>query len=356
MKHNGDNNSEHVSVKSIKTAAHDLNNLLHNALNAVELLKESLGNDLKLFNITTHLEKNVLLASEIVNQLSGKNDISLNNKSKIDLLSIARDVKQIMHQSTNKKFKIEIFNDNSHPLILGYPTEIKRLLINLITNSVEAIDDQAIIQIKINSFSKNGEPNRKYVKLTVSDNGPGIPQESLHNIFKEGFTTKFVSDNRGLGLSIVKNIIEKHSANIEVNSKLNEGTTFSIFFPPEEVIMQKNLEHKKILIAEDDKFQREVLKDLLQSMKINVFTASTGVEALDLFVSTSPDLLFIDETMPEMSGLQCSEKIRELGAISPIVLVTGADIKENEVIGKVSKILRKPYSFNSVKTTLMDLL
>ena len=100
----------------------------------------------------------------------------------------------------------------------------------------------------------------------------------------------------------------------------------------------------------------EVLKDLLQSMKINVFTASTGTEALDLFVSTNPDLLFIDETMPGMSGLQCSERIKQLDQDSQIVLVTGADIDEEHLRGTVSKILKKPYSFNSIKSTLSELL
>lgn len=356
MKFVEDKNTNGMTTRSIKTAAHDLNNLLNNVLNAVELLKDSLENDLKLFNITSHLEKNALLASEIVNQLSDTKDISLNNKSTINLLTLIQDVKQIIQKENSTNLNIEILSDKNTHTIIGYPTEIKRLLLNLISNAVEAGTDNTAVKIVLHQSEEFKSKNKNFISLIVSDNGPGIPSEYLNNIFEEGYTTKNKSNNRGLGLSIVKSIADKHSAEIEVHSEENLGTSFSILFPPADGAIQKKLEHKKILIAEDDKFQREVLKDLLQSMKIDVFTASTGVEALDLFISTNPDLLFIDETMPEMSGLQCLEKIREIGTVSPIVLVTGADIEEKDIEGKVSKILRKPYSFNSVKTTLMDLL
>ena len=88
--------------------------------------------------------------------------------------------------------------------------------------------------------------------------------------------------------------------------------------------------------------------------KLNVFTASNGVEALDLYMSTKPDLLFIDESMPGMTGLECTKKIREFDTTSQIVLVTGSD---NEITaGSVTKVLRKPYNFEMIKSTLRDLL
>ncbi len=134
-------------------------------------------------------------------------------------------------------------------------------------------------------------------------------------------------------------------------------STFELFFP-KNIIEEEQIDYtnKSVLIAEDDDFQREVLKDLLKTLKFNVFTASNGLEALNTIISTSPDLLFIDENMPGMSGVQCSEKIREKNKELPIVLVTGANIEKNMFEAKISKVLKKPYTFDMIKSTIKELL
>ncbi len=350
-------NLHKTSQNSLRVVTHDLNNLLNNVLSSVELLKESVNKDLNLQNLATHIEHNTLLASEIIQQLSSKNKNIQNDKSRLNIRNVILDAIKIFEKKSKNKISIKFHEPDDNYFILGSPTDIKRILLNLITNAEEAGFGNTAIQISVESKSDKIFGESECVNISVSDNGPGIPEKSLNEIFRKGYSTKNQSSVSGLGLSIVKDIMNDHSGYVEVSSQINKGTTFELFFPTSKSINDfKKMENKKVIIAEDDKFQREVLKDLLTSMKLNVFTASDGVEALDLFISTKPDILFIDENMPGMTGLQCTEKIRAIDKSSQIVLVTGSSLDSNFIEEKVTRVLRKPYNFEMVKSTLKDLL
>ena len=115
-------------------------------------------------------------------------------------------------------------------------------------------------------------------------------------------------------------------------------------------------DNKIVVVAEDDNFQREIMSDLLKSMRINVFTASDGIEALELFYSTKPDLLLIDDKMPGMSGLECIKKIRTENKAAKIVLVTGATEGKTYPEDDSLSVLNKPYNFDQIKVLLNELL
>jgi len=224
-------------------------------------------------------------------------------------------------------------------------------LLNLITNAIEASNSDDELKIVVDDLSE------EFVKFSITDTGHGISPNLVNKIFDEEFSTKSNKHQRGYGLSIVKNIMDSHLGEINVVSEENEGTTFELLFPttsPAEKLIE--YENKNVVIAEDDEFQREVLKDLLKSLKFNVFTASNGVEALNTIMSVKPDLLFIDEHMPGMSGVQCSEKIRNKNYEMPIVLVTGSKIEKNLFEAKISKVLKKPYTFDMIQSTIKELL
>jgi len=339
-----------ASQKELKVAAHDINNLLNNILNGVELLKEKLNDDVLSQTLVNHIEKNTLLATEIVQQISYSDSNAVYKKAELNLFQIINDTIELFEKKSNESIKIEFdFSDKHYP-IWGNYIDIKRVLLNLIINAQEAIRDKPKVKVKIEDIKES-------IKISVSDNGPGISQKIVNHIFEEGFSTKSEKSKSGLGLSIVKNIVQNHSGRIEVISNEAIGTTFELYFPIYyNDKKNKQFEKKKVLIAEDDEFQREVLKDLLIAMKINVFTASNGIDALDLYMSTKPDLMFIDETMPGMTGIECTEKIRETDKVSQIVLVTGSNIDENSLNNKISKVLKKPYNFEMVRSTLNELL
>lgn len=337
------------SKQEFKIAAHDLNNLLNNVLNSVELLKERLSNDHSEIKLVEYIEKNSLLASEIVQQISNSNSTNAIQKTEINLIEIIEDIVELSREKSDIPIIVEVNLNGDNNSIWGNVIEIKRVLFNLILNAQETAENS-----KINIHIKN---NNDSIKINIIDKGKGIPQNLIHKIFDEGFSTKPNNTSRGLGLSIVKKIVENHSGKIEVSNNKDKGAKFVLCFPIYHR-SKKDIQYtkKKVLIAEDDAFQREVLKDLLTAMKINVFTASNGIEALEVYTSTKPDLLFIDEMMPGMTGTECTEKIREMDKNSQIVLVTGSNLDERKMLSKVTKILKKPYNFEMVRSTLEELL
>ncbi|MCB0732677.1 MAG: hybrid sensor histidine kinase/response regulator [Ignavibacteriae bacterium] len=347
-----ENNFSSISspLNNIDKAAHDLKNLLNNVINGIDILKENLNGNNDLIKIVNHIEKNSALASEIVMQLASNNNIS-DYLTKINISKTVTDVVNLFKDSSNNSVTFHIGENSKQLFICGNYIELKRVFLNLFTNAKESSDKSLIINIDIEQFDE------EFVKILVSDNGPGIPNNNLAKLFDEGFSTKDKKENKGLGLSIVKNIIDKHRGKIKVKSKVNYGTEFEIFLPIySENFDSSKIENRKVIIAEDDEFQREVLRDLLTSMKLNVFTASNGVEALEIYISQKPDIMFLDNSMPGMNGIECSEKIKEIDKDSKIVLLTGSNFKDSSLENKITKVLTKPYDFDSIRFTLNELL
>ncbi|MBK8943956.1 MAG: HAMP domain-containing histidine kinase [Ignavibacteriae bacterium] len=112
----------------------------------------------------------------------------------------------------------------SEAIIFGDPNQIEQVVLNLISNSMDAIKENGIINVMINLSEENK------IQLKISDNGIGIDQESLEKIFSPFYTNKDSGKGTGLGLYIVQNICKNHNAEIICESKINEGTTFTITF------------------------------------------------------------------------------------------------------------------------------
>ncbi|MCW8850920.1 MAG: ATP-binding protein, partial [Melioribacteraceae bacterium] len=330
----------------------DLNNLLNNVLNATDLLKDKFSENSSFEELTNQIQHNTILASKIISQIIPQNEISDNSFSKLNLNELINNTIKLVG-SNPIKFKTTL--PDQEILISGNYSNLQRVLLNLILNAKDSKEKNLKININLeNSVIVN---NKNFILLSITDNGKGIPKNIINKIFNSGFSTKGDSTQRGLGLYYVKDIVIKHNGFIEVDSKLEVGTTFKIFFPDYNVIdINSNFENKTIIVAEDDNFQREIMSDLLKSMKINVFTASNGIEALDLFYSTKPDLLLIDDKMPGLTGLECVSKIREKDKSSQIVLVTGSSQENNYSNVNSIRVLKKPYNFNEVKLLLKELL
>ncbi len=345
-------NDNQSFLKSFHSAKHDFNNLLHNVLNAIDLLKEKVPENSSTTSLIKQIENNTILASKLLDQVV-QDQISVPIKK--TALNLENLIVETLKLVTNEDVKISLNVAAGEYFVLGNSIEIQRVILNLITNAIEAKKDNLRIDIKLEK--KINSAKEKSIVLSIKDNGNGISDKNAINIFKSGFSTKVNSSNKGLGLSIVKNIIEIHSGYIELSSKIDKGTNFIIYLPSHKFSLNRTLlENRKVLIAEDDDFQREVLSDLLTSMRINVFSASNGIEALDLFFSQKPDLLFIDDQMPGMSGLECINKIREDNLETEIVLVTGSTDRNTLFKGKQFKVLNKPYSFDEIKQLLAELL
>ncbi|MCP5060960.1 MAG: hybrid sensor histidine kinase/response regulator [Ignavibacteriae bacterium] len=350
------------SLHQLKTIAHDLNNVINNISSGVDLAKEKIDDKLSLRNLLDHIQNNSKKANSILNQILTE-EKNTYKKSKISLDTLIDETIISVKDSLSKKVKIiynlEAVNDE----VFCNHTDIYRLLLNLIINSSDALKEKGTISITISNWlDDNSKPiNSKYDEyavIEIKDNGKGISAKNIDKIFEEGYSTKSSTKQNGFGLSIAKEIIEKHFGFIKVTSKINKGTSFKLYIPNYKRDSKLSFDNETVVIAEDDSFQREVLKDLISSLNLNVLSASNGIDVLNFYNREKVDLLIIDKNMPEMNGIECIKEIRRTNDRLPIILATGStNDKEIATNGnQISRVLLKPYNFEQIQNLLLELL
>jgi CheY-like chemotaxis protein len=176
-------------------------------------------------------------------------------------------------------------------------------------------------------------PPGNYIQITVSDTGPGIPEEHLAAVFEPYFTTKGPSEGTGLGLAVVHGIVESYGGKISVDSKLGRGTVFKIHLP---VTPKRNhhpshasedLPHgtERILFVDDEAPIANLGQSILKRLGYAVTARTSSIEALELFRAKPDDfdLVITDMTMPNITGDKLAAKILEIRADIPVILCTG---------------------------------
>ncbi|MBF0201004.1 MAG: response regulator [Desulfamplus sp.] len=212
----------------------------------------------------------------------------------------------------------------------------------------------------------------RYLKLTVSDTGPGMERKTLEKIFDPYFTTKPVGKGTGMGLSVVQGIVKASGGEIFVQSRPGVGTDFYIFLPTVSTI-DKSRPHagpvsdaipggsETILLVDDEPSIGEVEKMMLTRIGYKVVDAPGSVEALELFRKDPGmfDVVLTDMTMPVMTGLQLAGEIKTIRADIPVILCTGFNDQVNEdtfaVLG-IDAYLNKPVPMKRLAMKIKDVL
>lgn len=205
-----------------------------------------------------------------------------------------------------------------------------------------------------------------YLRLEISDDGPGIPVEILDKIFDPFFTTKGKAEGTGLGLAVVHGLIKGHGGGISVNSTPNVKTTFEIFLPVQgqlRDVVHKSfgslpLGQENILFVEDDEDQLETTPRILESLGYQVTALASPKEALQV-VGREPtrfDLMITDFDMPHTNGIELARQVQVVAPKLPVMVVSGRRnvlsyaTDADSDIKNVKKILMKPYN----KTKIAD--
>jgi|GEM_PF-625412 len=250
-------------------------------------------------------------------------------------------------------------------------SEIQQVLLNLILNAKHAItsnkdlnESNKIIGITT-STTDDG-----FVKIDVSDTGVGIPRENIPRIFEPFFTTKDKNSptpGTGLGLPITYAIIERHGGTIDVNSKIGEGTTFTIWFRYQEpfsrdtgAISKKDKKtpdaidsarKASVLVVDDDEYVRNVIKDSLTGHGHHVVTVENAKEGVELIKNAYFDVAFIDYVLPDFSGLQVVREIKSNNIGTMIIIISGSEnIKgaEQAMAEGANSFLQKPFKVEEI--------
>lgn len=261
--------------------------------------------------------------------------------------------------------------DAHHPIILCSPMHIKKIVMNLISNAMEAFDNKKgnvsistsneKIGLKKGQREQGFEPC-EYVLLTIRDDGPGISNEDLDHIFEPFYSKKVMGKSgTGLGLAIVWNSVKDHNGTILVTST-DEGTQFQVSLPvtTEKHVPQRQNEKKEklrgngehILVVDDERHLRDIANLILTNMGYRVDTVSSGDAAIEYVKNNHIDLLVLDMLMePGISGLETYKEILKLYPTQKAIIASGysesSDVKATLQLG-ADGFIQKPYSIHQL--------
>lgn len=344
--------------------AHDLNNLLSGLIGHIELLKEKADRgDASASGVHSSIrtiEKTAEDGAALIEKLQRYiREDTQKHFERVNLISLIEDcitITQPYWYNEPRRQGIEIDVERSLeevPDVMGAPSELREVLVNLILNAVQAMPDGGTITFE--TFTTD----RPSVCARVSDTGIGMSDEVQKNIFEPLFTTKG-EQGTGMGLAASYGIVQEHEGRIDVTSEPGEGTTFTLSFPPADDSEPKRDETEpdasdpesvRVLVVDDEEMVRSIVTQLLTLNDHNVDRASSGAEALSMFDDNEYDIVFTDFGMPEMTGAELAQRLHEKSPDLPIILLTGYTDTETAV-DEVNDILSKPFKLEELEATI----
>ena len=284
-----------------------------------------------------------------------------------DVLDEVETISKLKAESMNIDLKCDYKDNLTCPYLYGSSLHMKQILLNLVDNAIKYNKKDGYVELNVN-VKRHKEDLITY-EFVVKDNGLGIDNEYLDHIF-EPFSQENQNFNEyrlgtGLGMSIVKGLVELMKGSISVTSKKGEGSTFEVVIPfkiaPEIVKNVKDskvsIKGKKVLLVEDNDLNREIAKTLLEDEGVLVSEAVDGLDALKVFEESEIgyfDLILMDVVMPNMNGLSATRAIRELNRIDsnlPIIALSAnayaEDIKKTKDAG-MDDYVSKPFKIENL--------
>lgn len=241
------------------------------------------------------------------------------------------------------------------PLIPGAPAELREVLTNLIFNAVDAMPRGGHL-----SFRTRNIDNR--IRIDVSDTGTGMNDETQQKCLEPFFTTKG-DRGSGLGLAMSYGIIRRHGGSVEIESKPDKGTTFTIHLPvlpqtfqPERIEPGQTIQFLRVLVVDDEPAIQEIVSAYLAEDQHIVETAGNAREAMEKFRTSQFDLVITDRAMPEINGDDLATSIKEIQPNEPIIMLTGfADLIEGDGRPKnVDLVLSKPARLDDLRRAILE--
>jgi len=235
--------------------------------------------------------------------------------------------------------------------VLGDPVRYRQIIFNLVDNAIKFTDNGSV-SLFLNYDSK-------WLEIKVVDSGIGIPEKNLKSIYEkfDQVSQKRKYEGTGLGLSIVKRLVDLQKGSIQISSVEHEGTEFIVKLPfqptdqPDKKILsdQENLhlnENAKILIVDDESFNRTLIETILNKQKVKCCQAHSGNVALELFAKEKFDVLLLDLQLKELHGIEVAKRIREeLNSEVPLIAITasvGQEIHRKCLQAGFNEVLIKP--------------
>jgi PAS domain S-box-containing protein len=361
------------------SVAHDLNNILSGIVSYPDLLLLQMQETDRYYEQLKKIQAAGKRAAAVVSDLvtiarGGASPKSVENVNEIILnhlgsLEHLERLGNFPHAVIQTRLQKNLYN------ICCSPQHMHKILLNLIGNSLEVVEENGMIQISTDNckFSHpmaidqpGGAQKSDYVKLTISDNGPGIRQEDTEFIFDPFYTTKVMGKSgTGLGLSIVWNIVQDHNGWIEIKDN-NPGAVFEIHLPAtqDSVCSFNDIQAacsfrgngETILLIDDQLEQNEIISKVLQNLGYITYSVTSGEEGLAFIRSRPVDLVLLDMMMGNgLNGRETFEQILKIHPQQKAIVVSGY-AKSDEILKArnlgVSAFIEKPVTISKISEAI----
>jgi two-component system cell cycle sensor histidine kinase/response regulator CckA len=358
--------------------AHDFNNILTSILGNASLAGLDLGDDHPARRSITQIERAAHRAADLCAQLLAYAGRASFVSKPLDLSALVRETTELLEVSIGKRGHLELALGSGLPSVVGDPTQLRQVVMNLVLNAADALGGRADGRVLVRTFSRQmAEGDFRtavrapalraglYAGLEVADNGCGMPADVLARIFEPFFTTKF--SGRGLGLAAVLGIVQRHEGALFVDTQPRQGTTFRLLFPTSALAATGSGtpfevgEHPlrgTVLVVDDEEPVRAVTRHALTAFGLQAIIAPDGVSALELLGSgtgDSVDLVLLDLTMPGLAGDETLRRLRQIRPDLRVIIMSG--YSEGETMQRCAALgvvdyLPKPFDVSVLKRKL----
>lgn len=359
---------------------HDFNNLLATILGFNSMLLEEISNDSPYYNDIKQIgetsEKATELTSRLLAYAQGKSYI-INN---LDVNQLIREVAGILSRTLDKRIAIRAELEEDLFAIRADAGQIQQAILQVALNSRDAMEYGGRIIIKTSSLQLNsgdarlseGRQAGSYILVEISDNGEGMNGHTKERIFEPYFTTKSQKPGKGLGLSMVHEIIEKHGGFVSVFSEKSTGTVFKMYLPATKNRVQKEKEHipstekpllgkETILLIDDEKILKDTARKMLTRYGYKVICAGSVQEAVAIYKKYMKriDLIILDIIIPGMDVKQVLGWFRRVNPKSKIIAAAGRGEREHierTFSQSLSGFVQKPFQVRPLLNEVRNIL
>ena len=352
--------------------AHDFNNLLTGILGQTSLALDKLSPDQPAWDNINKAVVSVKRGADLTRQLlayAGRGQFQI---EAIDLNQLIQDNASLLETGLISQADLQLSLAPNLAAIEADRGQIQQIVMNLVINAAEAIiteqdavtvsTQEVMVKPSDTQLYVGGDtlPPGRYVCLQVSDTGSGMDKETLARIFDPFFTTK--ERGTGLGLSATLGIVRSHGGGLQVTSQVGQGTTFKILFPASSRIVSQEIlppmsngaiVKGSVLVIDDEKSVREVVRDILEMNHLQIFVAQNGQVGVEMFTAHRAEInvVLLDMQMPVMNGAETFQALRTIDPTVKIILSSGYN--ENEAtqrfVGQdLAAFLQKPYDLDEL--------
>lgn len=357
--------------------AHDLNNMLTVIMGYISMVKFDIKDNMDVANKLVMAEKASLRAKNLSQQLLTFSKGGSFIKKAASIVDIIKDSVDFTLRGSNVNAEFCI-SDDLWPVEVD-EGQMNQVFNNLIINARQAMPTGGTINISAENINIDtgkseydlGLQMGRYIKISIQDQGIGIPEECLHKIFEPYFTSK--QKGNGLGLAITYSIIKKHDGFISVESTQGAGTTFYIYLPASKKDALKKDDLKdgiitgkgRILVMDDDASIRNITKQMLTSIGYSVCFAKDGVEAIDIYANAIKDRQPFDVVILDLTiqgGMGGKDAIKELLKIDPNVnaIITSGYSNDPAMTNFTrygfKNVVAKPYKLEELSKILQEVI